>query len=92
MYQGSTLASATFSGTVLSFDSVKNILKVINTNGSLIVNKSIIGSKSSVSKVVLSYTPPDFVPLSGYITYIENRSPVQRSTDGIEQFRFILGY
>jgi hypothetical protein len=29
---------------------------------------------------------------SGYISYIQNRSAVQRSSDGIEQFKFVLGY
>jgi hypothetical protein len=26
------------------------------------------------------------------MTYIENRESVQRSADGIEQFKFVLGY
>jgi hypothetical protein len=29
---------------------------------------------------------------SGYISYIQNRSAVQGSADGIEQFKFVLGY
>jgi len=40
----------------------------------------------------LSYSSPKFVLSSGNILSIENRTGVQRSTDGIEQFRFVLGY
>ena len=35
---------------------------------------------------------PDFIAYSGYIAYIENRVSVQRSKDGIEQFKFVLGF
>jgi hypothetical protein len=41
---------------------------------------------------MLSYNSPNFVLNSGYLAFIENRTGVQRSSDGIEQFRFVLGY
>ena len=79
-------------GTVLNFNTSSNLLQLINTNGTYTVGQSIIGSSSGASRVVFTVTPPSLIPFSGYITYIENRVGVQRSNDGIEQFKFVLGY
>ena len=82
----------TFYGTVLNFDTSTNILQLINTSGTYTVGQSIIGATSGASRVVLNVTEPILIPFSGYITYVENRVGVQRSNDGIEQFKFVLGY
>jgi len=79
-------------GTVLNFNTSTNILQLININGTYTVGQSIIGLSSGASRVVFSVTSPSLIPFSGYITYIENRVGVQRSVDGIEQFKFVLGY
>jgi len=81
-----------FSGTVLSFNTSTNVLQLINTKGSYVTGQSINGYTSGASRTVLSGSLPSLIPYSGYITYIENRAGVQRSSDGIEQFRFVLGY
>jgi len=81
-----------FSGTVLSFSTSTNVLQLINTKGSYVIGQSITGYTSGASRTVFSASLPSLIPFSGYITYIENRAGVQRSSDGIEQFRFILGY
>jgi len=92
VFQGSTLTSSTFTGTVLDFDAFNSVLSLINTKGTLAVNQAVVGSSSSASKVLISYMTPDFIPVSGYLAYIENRSGIQRSSDGIEQFKLVLGY
>ena len=92
VYQGASLETATFVGIVLSFDTATNNLLVINTTGSLITNAPIFGNSSGTARTLLSYTPPDFVALSGYLSYMENRSTIQRSADGIEQFKIVLGW
>lgn len=79
-------------GTVLNFNTSTNILQLINTSGTYTVGQTIIGATSGASRVVLSVTEPSLIPFSGYITYVENRVGVQRSDDGIEQFKFVLGY
>jgi hypothetical protein len=84
--------NVTYYGTVLNFNTSSNLLQLINTNGTYTVGQSIIGSSSGASRVVFSVTPPSLIPFSGYITYVENRVGVQRSSDGIEQFKFVLGY
>jgi hypothetical protein len=81
-----------FYGTVLNFNSSSNLLQIINTNGTPVIGQSVIGETSGASRVLFSESTPTMIPFSGLITYIENRVGVSRSDDGIEAFRFILGY
>ena len=92
IYQGSSLATATFSATCLSFDPVNNIISLINITGTPALNLSVFGDTSGTARTLLSISNPDILLPSGYVTYIENRSGIQRSSDGIEQFKFVLGY
>jgi hypothetical protein len=86
------IITTVFTGTVVNFNSSTNVLQVINTSGSPIIGQTITGTTSGASRTVFNYTTPSLIPFSGYITYIENRQGIQRSSDGIEQFKFILGY
>lgn len=92
VYQGDSLETATFVGTVLSFDTASNVLRLINTVGTPITNASVYGNTSSTVRTLFGVSTPNFVLQSGYIYYIENRTGVQRSADGIEQFKIVLGY
>lgn len=85
------IGTATFTGKVLNFDSTTGTLYIINTKGTPILNQSLFG-QSGTTRTLLSFNTPDYVLQSGYITYIENRSGIQRSPEGIEQFRIVLGY
>ena len=91
VYQG-TIDNPTFSATMLSFNSTTNVIKLINIEGTPLINQPIYGVTSQTARTVLSYNTPSFVPFSGYLAQIQNRSGIQRSSDGIEQFRFVLGY
>lgn len=92
VYQGDSLENATFTGTVLTFDEASNVIKLINTTGTMTLNAPIFGDSSKTTRTLLSYSTPNFVPFSGYMIYIENRSAIQRSADGIEQIKIVLGY
>jgi len=92
IYQGSTLESASFSAKVLSFDVASNIINLINITGNPTINAPVFGNSSGTVRTLLSVSTPDFITFSGRINYIENRSGVQRSSDGIEQFKFVLQY
>jgi hypothetical protein len=92
VYQGETLETAYFTGRVLSFDSGTNTIKLINTEGTLAYNDSIHGSQSGAVRTLLTYSVPNFVALSGRMSFIENRTGITRSVDGIEQFKVVLGY
>ena len=92
VYQGNTLETATFVGTILSFDPASNVIRLINTTGSLTTNAPVYGHTSQTTRTLLAYSTPNFTLFSGYMSYIENRSGIQRSADGIEQFKLVLGY
>jgi hypothetical protein len=92
VYQGTDVANATFFATCLSYEPGSGLVRMINTEGTMTVGKVLKGVSSGVNKQVLSANLPDFIPFSGYITYIENRTGTQRSSDGSEQVRLIVGF
>jgi len=92
IYQGNSITDYNFIGKILSFDPASNVVKLINTQGTLITNAPVFGDSSKTTRTLLSYSTPEFVTLSGNIFYLENRSAIQRSSDGIEQFKIVLRY
>ena len=92
IYQGETLENNTFKAKVLSFDPATNIIRLINTHGTYTLNAPVYGSGSGTTRTLLQVSTPDFIKYSGYIAYVENRSSITRSADGIEQYKFVLGY
>ena len=92
IYQGTSLAAATFTATILSYDVGNNLVKLINTTGTPITNSPVFGQTSGTTRTLLSYSVPNYTLFSGYMSFIENRSGIQRSSDGIEQFKIVLGY
>lgn len=89
---GDSISNATFKATVLSFNTSTNVVKLINMVGTPVINAPLYGNSSGTTRTLLSVDSPTYSLLSGYMTYIENRSGVQRSPDGIEQYKFVLGY
>jgi len=92
IYQGTSLAAATFTATILSYDIGNNVVKLINTTGTPITNSPVFGQTSGTTRTLLSYSVPNYTLFSGYMSFIENRTGIQRSVDGIEQFKIVLGY
>ena len=92
IYQGSSLATATFTATVLSFNQATNVVNLINITGTPTINGSVFGNSSKTTRTLLSYSTPKFVLFTGFMAYIENRVGINRSADGIEQFKVVLGY
>ena len=92
IYQGTSLENNSFKAKILSFDPATNIIRLINTHGTYTLNAPVYGSGSGTTRTLLQVSEPDFIKYSGYIAYVENRSKVTRSSDGIEQFKFVLGY
>ena len=92
IYQGNSFEDNTFKAKILSFEPETNIISLINIKGNLTLNASVFGNTSKTTRTLMLISSPDFIKHSGYISYIENRDSVERSTDGIEQFKFVLGY
>lgn len=87
-----TSGQTVFTGVVLSFNAATNVVKLINTSGNPLYNFTLTGQSSGCSRTLLNVSVPKFIKFSGYIAFVENRVGVQRSNDGIEQFKFVLGY
>ena len=94
VFQSSTglYEDATFEATVLSFDDIYNKVKLINTSGTPVNSTLLYGKTTGTARAVLLQETPSFIPFSGYLTYLENREPVQRNADGSEQFKLVLGF
>ena len=92
VYQGTDVANATFTGTCLSFNNETNVLRLINTSGTASNGFTLVGETTGTTRTVLNVSLPDYIPYSGYITYIENRAGTQRSSDGTEQVRLVVGF
>lgn len=91
VFQGNSIETATFIGMVVAFTPATNILRLINTTGTLLTDAS-IKSVSGTARTVLLINYPNYIPYSGTILYLENRSSVSRSDDGSELLKFVLGY
>ena len=91
VYQGNP-TSPTFKGTVLHFSVETNVVYLINTYGDLVTSAPLYSYSSGTTRTLLTYTKSNIVPYTGYITYVENRSGIERSVDGVEKFKFVLGY
>lgn len=92
VYQGTNLATATFSGRVLSWNSTTSQLLLINIKGSPTSSQSIIGSSSFTSRVVTAVSPGDLRSQSGRLLYVDNIVPVTRSSDQIESYQILVKF
>jgi hypothetical protein len=81
-----------FVGRVVSFDPSANIIKLVNCVGTLLVNVPVFGETSQTVRTILATSLPDYEPVSGNVIYVENRSSIQRSEDGIEQIKVVFGF
>ena len=89
LYQGVSVASAIFSGRLLSWDSANGIATLINTLGAP-TSQSLIGANTSTSRFVSKIVDKDVKEHSGYILYLNNLTPITRSSDQIEDFKLIV--
>lgn len=91
VYQGTSVSSATFSGRVVSWNSSNGILVVINTNGNP-TSQSLTGANSTTSRFISDTRSNDLKPYSGQILYVNNLSPITRSSDQTEEYKIVLKF
>ena len=92
VFQGSSLATATFTARVLRYDN--NVLYVINTTGVPQV-EPIIGSNTGTQRVPSgpnSIIYPSLERYSGKLLYIDNVTPISRAEDQTEDFKILLRF
>lgn len=92
VFQGTTLATATFTAEVISFDELQNLLYLNNVRGTLQVNQAIKGASTGAIRVVNSITEPTLKLYSGNVLYISDKLPIQRDLSQTERIRFILSF
>jgi hypothetical protein len=92
VYQGASLGTATFTGRVVSWNSVTSKLLLINNTGTLTLQQSLIGLTSFVVRVTTSKTDGLLKKYSGRILYVDNIKPVVRSNDQIEDFQIVIKF
>lgn len=91
VYQGPSLAASTFSANVVEWDSANNQLKVSNVKG-VPTSELVNGVTSTASRFLGSVTYPDMRRYTGNLLYIDNISPIERSSDQVEDFKIILKF
>ena len=85
------------SGRVISFantnaDSTTGILSLIGTSGTFQNPETITANSSSVTATISGITNSDIVPFSGDMLYMENRGPVARAADQIEDIKLVIRF
>jgi len=90
VYSGPSLADATLTAIVVSWDSINNELFVNNVRGTATVGTTVVGSAATSS--VLGIEEPDVRLFAGDLLYIENRQKIVRDADQTEQIRLVLSF
>lgn len=91
VFQGTTLANATYKGVVVSWDLANVELKLSNVEG-IPSAQLLIGATSTTSRYLSSIKEPDLEKYSGKILYINNITPIERSADQSEDFKIVLSF
>jgi hypothetical protein len=91
VFQGTTLETATFTGDVVEFDTVNNIVRVSNYSGTPVAGP-LIRATTAASRYVTAVTDPDLRKNSGKILYIDNITPVARNSSQTEDFKIVISF
>lgn len=91
--QGSTVTQdvTNASGIVVEQDTTLNLLYLTNCSGSFNTNNNV--SSGTISAIIQGiYTLPSLVPNIGKVLYLENRKPIVRYSDQIEDVKVIITF
>lgn len=91
VYQGSSLAAATFKAVVTEWDSSNNKLKVSNVVGTP-GSELVIGNTSTAARFLNLVTDPDMERFTGNLLYLDNIRPIERAEDQTEDFKIIFSF
>ena len=68
------------------------IVRVIDTDGTFTVSETVTGSSSSITATVGSSALGSLKPYTGDVIYTENRGPISRASDQIEDIKLIVKF
>ena len=91
VYQGGSLATATFKGLVVDFDSANNILQLTDTFSD-VTSTILTGANSGASRFVESITEKEFRPYTGNLLYVDQIVPIERAADQTEDYKIVLKF
>ena len=93
IFQGTDLATATFKGRVVSWNSAQHILDLTDVSGTLTSQGGVLqGSISNAGRLYLSSIDKSFTPYTGNLLYINNITLIQRATDQTEDFKIVVSF
>jgi len=92
VYQGANLLTASFSGKVVSWNSVTGEVLIINTKGTPSAAQSLVGSESFTAKTVSSITEGEMNKYSGHLLYMNNFEAIQRDPEQIEDYKIVIKF
>ena len=91
VYQGGSVAAATYKGTVYAWDSGNGIATIINTTGTPTTG-SLIGANTLTTRFITSTSDPGLEFGSGKVIYADNLSPITRAADQTENFKIVIKF
>lgn len=91
VYQGS-VSNPTFSGTVVYWDPVNDLIWLNNVQGTFTPQAPIVGTLQTSPVTAFILTTPLIVPYTGKILYVNNVLPVIRGPNQTEQIRLLIEY
>lgn len=91
VYQGTSLTTASFSGTVVKWDPANLLIELTNVAGTPSTDL-LKGISSRASWFVNAIRFEDFQPNSGQLLYIDNIKPIIRSSDQTEDFKIVIKF
>jgi hypothetical protein len=92
VFQGVDPATASFKGTVLSWNSTLNRLRLIDVSGTL-SSGPLTGDTSKTSRIYNGNNiDKAFEPYSGSLLYLNNIPPIQRAEDQTEDFKIVFSF
>lgn len=91
VFQGTTLASATFTASVVYWDSTNNIIYVNNITGTFTENQAIRGSTNQFA-TAYTLSSPAVQKYTGEILYINNTAGINRDPNQAEQIKLTLSF
>jgi hypothetical protein len=92
IYQGTNLATSSFSATVVYWDSSANELWVNDTTGTFSPQTPLKGTVQTSAVTAFTLTEPTYQEFTGEILYIENRDAIIRNSSQTEQIKLILSF
>jgi hypothetical protein len=91
VYQGTSLATATFHGNVVEWDSANSKVKLNKTVGSP-SSDTIVGETTGVTGFVTSITLPELEKNTGIMFYNEHFTKIERDPNQTENFQIVMKF